>query len=287
MTRETRIGLLVGVGFIITFGLVLTELTGTGKSTPPPMTIDQTPLALTPAEDISPVVIHPRDVAPTVGAPLRPSAPAAAMMAAGQDSPSSPASPAPMQTPEIVAVASVPPAPPAPAAPVAPLAMASARTYTVQPGDSLIKIARNVYGPGRGGDYRRIYEANRDKLTSPSLLAVGQVLVIPEAQGAAPALAAGPAAAPQRPVAAGRGGVSEVGLDELPDVLAAGAASPPQPTGRRTVYVVRRGDTLTKIARKTLRDDSPEAIRSLYEANASALSDPDVVPVGATLVIPG
>jgi nucleoid-associated protein YgaU len=288
MTRETRIGLLVGVGFIITFGLVLTELTGTGKPTPPVVTIDEATLALAPAEDISPVVVHPREVPPALGAPLRPSpSPAAAMMAAGQDSPSPAVEPAP----EIVAVASLAPTP-APAATAPPASLASLRTYTVRPGDSLIKIARKVYGPGCGDDYRRIYEANRDKLTSPSLLAVGQVLVIPGVQEAAPALAAASpapaqAAAPLRPVAAGRGGVREVELDELSDVLAAGAGAAPRPAGRRTVYVVQRGDTLTKIARKTLRDDSPAAVMSIYEANTSALSDPDTVPVGATLVIPG
>jgi nucleoid-associated protein YgaU len=293
MTRETRIGLLVGVGFIITFGLVLTELTGTGKPMPPTVSVLDSTLALTPAEDISPVVVHPQEVPPALGVPLQPSpSPATAMMAAGQDAPAPLPSHASVQTPEILAVASLAPAP-APAAPAPPAAAPpAARTYTVRPGDSLIKIARKVYGPGRDEDYRRIYEANRDKLTSPSLLAVGQVLVIPAAQEAAPALAAAPvpaarSAAPPRPATAGRGGVREVGLDELADALGAGAARAPRPAGGRTVYVVQRGDTLTKIARQTLRDDSPAAVRSIYEANASTLSDPDVLPVGATLVIPG
>jgi LysM repeat protein len=51
-------------------------------------------------------------------------------------------------------------------------------TYVVQPGDTLSKIAQQVYG-----DFRRwplIFEANRDKLTDPSLIRVGMELQIPQ-----------------------------------------------------------------------------------------------------------
>src|SRR5512135_3617889 len=62
-----------------------------------------------------------------------------------------------------------PKAPPPPAAP---------KTYTVQPGDTLSKISKNFYG--EAGKYMKIFEANRDKLTNPDLIRVGQVLTIPE-----------------------------------------------------------------------------------------------------------
>ncbi len=50
--------------------------------------------------------------------------------------------------------------------------------YTVQPGDTLSKIARNYYGDANL--YTRIFEANRDKLDNPNVIRPGQRLVIPQ-----------------------------------------------------------------------------------------------------------
>jgi nucleoid-associated protein YgaU len=52
------------------------------------------------------------------------------------------------------------------------------RTYTVKSGDSLSKIAKEHYG--NAGDYMKIFEANRDKLSDPNKIQPGQQLVIPE-----------------------------------------------------------------------------------------------------------
>lgn len=49
--------------------------------------------------------------------------------------------------------------------------------HTVKKGDTLWAIAKSYYGSG--SQYTKIYEANTDKLSSPSSLAVGQVLLIP------------------------------------------------------------------------------------------------------------
>ena len=69
---------------------------------------------------------------------------------------------------------------PAPAASAAPAAAAPAeQTYTVQPGDSLSKIAKQFYG--NANDYMKIFEANKDKLSDPNKIQVGQELVIPAA----------------------------------------------------------------------------------------------------------
>ncbi len=51
------------------------------------------------------------------------------------------------------------------------------RTYTVQPGDTLSKIAKEFFG--NPNDYNRIFAANRDKLDNPDKIEVGQELVIP------------------------------------------------------------------------------------------------------------
>lgn len=53
----------------------------------------------------------------------------------------------------------------------------SSQTYTVQPGDTLSKIAKQFYG--NANDYNRIFEANRDKLKDPNQIQVGQQLTIP------------------------------------------------------------------------------------------------------------
>jgi nucleoid-associated protein YgaU len=51
------------------------------------------------------------------------------------------------------------------------------QTYTVQKGDTLSHIAKEVYGKASG--WNRIFEANRDQLDNPDLIQPGQVLKIP------------------------------------------------------------------------------------------------------------
>ena len=51
------------------------------------------------------------------------------------------------------------------------------QVYTVAVGDSLSKIAKHFYG--NANDYMKIFEANRDKLSDPNTVKVGQELVIP------------------------------------------------------------------------------------------------------------
>lgn len=52
------------------------------------------------------------------------------------------------------------------------------KTYTVQAGDTLSKIAKQYYGNANA--YVKIFEANRDQLTNPNKIQIGQVLKIPE-----------------------------------------------------------------------------------------------------------
>jgi nucleoid-associated protein YgaU len=66
---------------------------------------------------------------------------------------------------------------PQPAAAAAAPPAAAAKTYTVKPGDSLSKIAKEFYG--NASDYPKIFEANRDKLSDPDHIKAGQELTIP------------------------------------------------------------------------------------------------------------
>ena len=61
--------------------------------------------------------------------------------------------------------------------PSSPTADSAKRTYTVKKGDSLWNIAKKYYGDG--SQYKKIYDANTNKIANPNLIYVGQVLVIP------------------------------------------------------------------------------------------------------------
>src|SRR5206468_5088694 len=52
----------------------------------------------------------------------------------------------------------------------------SARSYIVRAGDTLSKIAKDHYGDSN--QYIKIFDANRDKLSDPNKIQVGQTLVI-------------------------------------------------------------------------------------------------------------
>jgi nucleoid-associated protein YgaU len=65
---------------------------------------------------------------------------------------------------------------PAAAAPAA-SAPAATKTYTVQAGDTLSKIAKEHLGSA--GSYMKIFELNKDQLSDPDKIKPGQVLRLP------------------------------------------------------------------------------------------------------------
>jgi nucleoid-associated protein YgaU len=54
---------------------------------------------------------------------------------------------------------------------------AATKTYTVKPGDTLSKIAKEHLGNANA--YMKIFEANKDQLKDPNVIKPGQVLRIP------------------------------------------------------------------------------------------------------------
>ena len=60
---------------------------------------------------------------------------------------------------------------------VADINVQSGLTYQVVSGDTLSKIAKRFYGSA--GDYQKIFEANRDQLSDPDKINVGQTLKLP------------------------------------------------------------------------------------------------------------
>ena len=59
----------------------------------------------------------------------------------------------------------------------APAAAQAGKTYTVKPGDTLSKIAKDHLGDANA--YMKIFNANKDQLTDPDTIKPGQVLKIP------------------------------------------------------------------------------------------------------------
>jgi len=188
MTRETRIGLLVALAFIIAFGLVLSELTG--KSSPAGRQI-KSAIEQANRTDFSPIVDR---------APVRDgeAARSSNQPQAGTPGPDGEALSLTAQSPAVVdvdllaapgrgagdGVASALMKPPADTTP-------HQKTYTVQPNDSLRKIARKFYGDEQR--YKDILRANREALGDESLITIGQELVLPEIPAAALAKTAGAA----------------------------------------------------------------------------------------------
>jgi nucleoid-associated protein YgaU len=58
-----------------------------------------------------------------------------------------------------------------------PAAAPAATTYTVKPGDTLSKIAKEHLG--NAGSYMKIFELNKDQLSDPDKIKPGQVLRLP------------------------------------------------------------------------------------------------------------
>lgn len=59
----------------------------------------------------------------------------------------------------------------------APTGAPQEKTYTVQAGDNLSKIAKAQYGDAQ--KWKLIFEANKDQLKNPDLIKPGQTLRIP------------------------------------------------------------------------------------------------------------
>jgi len=273
MTRETRIGLLVGLLFIVMFGLVLSELT------------DDSPQPVDRRESVGDEVATTIEHFPSV---LRAEPGRVELAAAGRadpvvDSPAQPAHPAQSTAQPTVRSRLLRGAGTSLAAerqlPTSP--QTAAGRYVVKPNDSLIRIARKVYGRGQEQQYKLIFQANRGVLADESTLQVGQELVIPPL----PQRRARPSEAGQdAPQAGRRQHYQQQDMEQLRRRFGSGDSPPAR---RSRTYVVRSGDSLTTIAQHMLGDDSRAAVMKIFDANRNKLQSPDRLSVGVELEIPG
>ncbi|MHC4985280.1 MAG: LysM peptidoglycan-binding domain-containing protein [Planctomycetota bacterium] len=149
MTRDSRIGLLVGLLFILAFGLILTEMVN-------PPNDDANTSRRAGDDDVLATYTHARTARserpPRVERPRR------------EDRSTRPPMLAAVEREREDERQVDPPL---------------AQTYRVREGDTLRSIARRAYGAGQEDQYRRIYAANRDRMRDERTVYPGQVLLIP------------------------------------------------------------------------------------------------------------
>ncbi|MHC4663807.1 MAG: LysM peptidoglycan-binding domain-containing protein [Planctomycetota bacterium] len=121
--------------------------------------------------------------------------------------------------------------------------------YKVEPGNSFWTIAQKFYGDGN--KWRKVFEANKDKIPTAEGLRAGMTIVIPDLESDAGVGAA----------------VSEAALVE---------------TGRK-IHIVKRGETLSDIARQYYGNAN---YRPILDANADRIPDKNRLSIGVQLIIP-
>ncbi|MFW5856882.1 MAG: LysM peptidoglycan-binding domain-containing protein [Planctomycetota bacterium] len=174
--------------------------------------------------------------------------------------------------------------------------------YIVQPGDTLTGIARRHLGSSRR--WREISKANTDTLPNPDRLRPGMRLRIPGATGGddpaervrsytvrdraeslfslAVRFYGNPKA--EALLRKANEGVLQGAEDLKPGmVIRLPETDRFRPETRRT-YTVRKGDTLSEIAKRVYND--PTLWKRIAEANPGAVTDTTQLKVGAELVIP-
>ena len=147
--------------------------------------------------------------------------------------------------------------------------------YTVCEGDNLAEIAKKFYGPKEGNrraNIMRLFEANRDVLTSPHKLSIGQKLLIP----------------PLEVLKADDNGAGSVFTDSMFETVRSIGRKPPSATNgntnRNRLYAVQEGDSLWSIADNLLGDGT--RYKEIRELNSLILKDEDLLSVGMRLRIP-
>jgi len=128
--------------------------------------------------------------------------------------------------------------------------------HKVKPNDSLSKIAKEYLGDETKWD--KIFQANRDHLSDPNALYVGQELFIPEAS---------------------------VEKAETRSFRAAVEKKPEHDITVNTItHTVQSGDTLYRVSGKYYHD--PTMWRKIYKANEETLEGQDLLRKGQILIIP-
>lgn len=282
MTRETKIGLLVGLAFIIVIGILLSDhftsttqphqaaLTTTiddvlgSTRTMGPHRQNAAPLEAPNVEPHGPILVQPdpsleRREHVEVGAanrgqrpidvteqPVIPNMPEIAQIPDVRGN-TNPAEENILAHTEPLVIASQPqPQPPA-------NVTTNTKTYTVEMGDSLGKIAAKTMGSGSKANQNAILKANPKLAENPNKVNIGDVLNIP--------------------------------ATEQKETLATQAKpTPPAAASSSLEYVVKEGDNLHKIAREQCGGTS--FVSQIQDLNKDVLKGGDKLKIGMKLKLP-
>jgi nucleoid-associated protein YgaU len=165
-----------------------------------------------------------------------------------------------------------------PAAKPAETQKTSVITYTVSPGDNLEEIAQKMYGPEIGkkqSSIDKIYNANKDKLSSKDSIQAGQTLVIPQIEG-------------NKTNTLVKTGIFEKISDKVSKITSpqTAKAQPVKETAKEQyrIYVVKESDSLWQIAQKQLGNGN--RFNEIIQLNQSAFADPEKLSIGMKLKLP-
>jgi len=286
MTRETKIGLLVGLAFIILFGIILSEKgSGRDQLTTTPIAAREPIIELVPPAESQPVTLHAAQTTPPqqpVGTgrkltpartPAKPASPVRDMM------PPKPKSAIVKRIPASKATVAMNQSPDRPdpdrridiTVPQKPTLTPTLAQHHVEPGQTLAGIC-HLYYPGRAYNMvKTVMRANN--ITVPQKLRAGQTLIMPVDDNTARQVALTNQAANHNPL------VYKV---LTADTVAERTQQPPRPPGR--YYTVQHKDTLSRIAKRFYGRQA--AWHWLYKRNHDLINNPHVLRAGLKIRLP-
>ncbi len=301
MTSDAKIGLLLGLVFIFVIAFIINGLPGlhqkddSNKLTTNMVGLESNPSGIganerkvqmaldqpaTPAgETAQPAVVTSAQQQPmTNSAQPAPTGVVASQPAAGNEIVG------PMQAAPTTAIGPTASAQDVPAVSTQPTTAsetaqpAPAKVYVVQSGDSISGIAKKVYGVKEGVKQKNIdaiFAANRKTLSKINDLKIGQKLIIPSISGLTAASSPAEILTDKNFTK-----VESVGQQHS----TANADKPAATAKSGSVYVVKEGDSLWKIAATQLGDGN--RYREIVKLNSNILSSEDDIAIGMQLKMP-
>ncbi len=316
MTADAKVGLLLGLVFIVMIAFLINGLPGFLKSAPTELVSNG--MVQNPQENVlisekgKPIV----DILHPPAKPEREMDSSDVRITIPLDNEVSPERKSPDSTIQKLSPPTTPSDKPGereaiqPVDAVLPQPAAAPRTYVVQDGDSLAKISLAIYGPDLGkklATVNAIYEANKNQLESPHKVPIGMKLIIPDLSSAPVKTTEGNKTTdkqptkPSEPVKASERTLDRSG-DKPPSKPATKPAKPTNPdpkifepvkSGKRMSdakaasgrsHQVQPGENLWNIAEKHLGNGN--RYREILSLNAGVIHEPDDIRDRMELKLP-
>jgi len=268
MTRETKIGLLVGLAFIVVIGILLSDHFR-GASDMAPAGLDKVGASARQAVNVpgsswtnppavSPVDVSPHAVVQTPPDIETPRGPVVVDNNPPQNQQAITGTPlaevAKQQGEEIVSADN------SGQLPKGITQSADARSYVAQPGDTLSRMAAKLLGANNRQNRQALIAANPSLENDPNMIVAGQSYAIPAAATSPPA-------------------------SSIEATSGTSTAAPPSSQSGQWSYTVKPGDTLWGIATGQLGD--PGTIDAIKEMNQDLLHGGNTLRPGMKLRLPG